>query len=217
MQAGAAREARRGAAAQISELESRAAADKANLERCGSASAFLSPWSCCCNEAECYVLQLLAGNELHASIATALVCVVLRVNTAFESKQVLLLAPCRVWALRLEEAERMWSDRLSSAVATASSKVEEFKQRQSLEAAKAAEAAALNAAEAESRCASVLPLRAGSGRCANCLLHSTCCGLQVPNARADVVAIVHLTHKHPCCRCCCCCCCCCCRQVAQAA
>lgn len=57
----------------------------------------------------------------------------------------------RVWTLRFEEAERTWSERLSAAVATASSKVEEFKQRQSLEAAKAAEAAALNAAEAESR------------------------------------------------------------------
>jgi hypothetical protein len=60
-----------------------------------------------------------------------------------------------VWALRLEEAERSWSEQLSAAVATASSKVEEFKQRQSLEAAKAAEAAALNAAEAESRCAGI--------------------------------------------------------------
>jgi hypothetical protein len=58
---------------------------------------------------------------------------------------------CRIWALRLEEVERAWSDRLSAAVASASSKVEDFQQRQSLEAAKAAEAAALNAAEAESR------------------------------------------------------------------
>jgi hypothetical protein len=59
--------------------------------------------------------------------------------------------PRRIWALRLEEVERAWSDRLSAAVASASSKVEDFKQRQSLDAAKAAEATALNAAEAESR------------------------------------------------------------------
>jgi hypothetical protein len=61
------------------------------------------------------------------------------------------MLPCRIWALRLEEVEQTWSDRLSAAVASASSKVEDFKQRQSMDAAKAAEVAALNAAEAESR------------------------------------------------------------------
>lgn len=77
LQAEAAREARRAAAAELAELESQSKADKLNLERS--------------------------------------------------------------WALRLEQVEQAWSERLQASLATANSRVEEWKQRAGVDVAKAAE------------------------------------------------------------------------------
>lgn len=58
----------------------------------------------------------------------------------------------RSCAVRLQQAEATWAERLSAAQASAAAQLEQSQQRHSLELAKAAEAAALQAAEAEARC-----------------------------------------------------------------
>jgi hypothetical protein len=53
--------------------------------------------------------------------------------------------------LRLEDAERVWAERLASAAAAANSRLEQVQQRSGVEAARAAEEVSLKAAEAEQR------------------------------------------------------------------
>lgn len=58
---------------------------------------------------------------------------------------------CRTCALRLQELESIWAERMSVAQEAAAAQLNQAMQRHSLELAKAAETAALQAAEAEAR------------------------------------------------------------------
>jgi hypothetical protein len=62
-----------------------------------------------------------------------------------------MLAVGRSFALRSQELESIWSERLSAAQAAAAQQLDQAQQRHSLELAKAAETAAFQAAEAEAR------------------------------------------------------------------
>lgn len=110
---------------------------------------------------------------------------------------------CRSCAVRLQELEATWTERLSAAAAAAAAQLDQAQQRHSLELARAAEAATLQGAEAEARWGRVWveSTLSGGGRGARQMLYSSsrscmACvfGTSIASARQQRVAVTYVSN-----------------------